>query len=161
MSEFIAINTQEEFNERIKDRLKREHETAIKEAKADYEAQLGELETLKKANADYEKAAKEKADNIASIQAQLDEANKKIKGFETENLRRKVASEAGLPDTLAGRLHGETEEEMKEDAKGLAEVFKQNNRQGLPMANLDEESAKGEQDKIAYENMLNNLTEGE
>jgi len=164
MAEFQAITTQEEFDSRIKDRLERERNTAAANAKKEFETKLAELESLKTEKetwttekAAFEASVKEKTDNIASLTAQLSAEQTKVKGFEKENLKRKVAQDAGLPDTLAGRIQGETEEEMKEDAKSLALVFKANNNKGIPMANLDDKSGNQDEKKAAYKKMLQEM----
>lgn len=159
MADFIAITTQEEFDERIKDRLERQKKTI----EADYAAQLTELETLRTSKkqwdaseADYKKKAEENAGSIASLNAQLEEEKKKVTGYQRNEMRQKIASENGLPVTLAGRIQGETEDEMKEDAKVLAAVFKDSNNQGLPMAHLDDKTGN-DAEKAAYREMLKSL----
>lgn len=168
MADFIEIKTQEEFDNRMKDRLERERKTTEEKVRQEFASQLSELETLKaektqwgQKEEEYKKTAKENADSIASMTSQLAAEQSKVKAFQKNELRQKIASEEGLPVTLAGRIQGETEDEMKEDAKALAEVFKANNNKGLPMANLDNGGGNGSQKDKAYKDMLKDLTEGE
>lgn len=118
MAEFKPIETQEEFDAAIKDRLHREGETIRKEY-ADYD-------DLKKAKATYEddKKALEKTigegkTRIKELEDQIKESNKKIHGYELDALKTKVATEAGLPFELRGRLNGDTEEELRKDAENF------------------------------------------
>lgn len=118
MAEFKPINTQEEFDTAIQERLDRERRKY-----ADYEdlkRKAGELETLK---------GKRYEDTIAGLQKQLEEANgklagldeltKRAEGAEIALLKHKIAHESKIPYELAGRLTGTSEEELREDAKTL------------------------------------------
>lgn len=130
MSDFTPINTQEEFDAAISSRLKRERESLTKsiaqkyaddgylspddaaKLKAGYDKQIGEL------NAAMEAATKKSADFERSI-AEKDAA---IKRYETASVKARVAHETGLPYELAGRLSGETEEEIRKDAEALVKL---------------------------------------
>ena len=77
-----------------------------------------------------------------------------IKSYETKSKRVEIALGAGLPYELAGKVSGETEEDMKKDAQTLAGFLKNNNP--YPSYNPDptgEESSKNE----AMKKMLSNL----
>ena len=58
-----------------------------------------------------------------SLRDQLTAANAKIKGYETDSAKTRIALEAGLPYGMASRLTGETEEEILADAKALAAML--------------------------------------
>ncbi len=168
MAEFIKIETQEEFDERIKERLERQKRTVEEKMKNDFAAQLSELETLRESKkqwetseAAYKKKAEENEGSIASLTSQLAEEQKKVKGYQRNEMRSKIASETGLPVTLAGRIQGETEDEMREDAKALAGVFKANNNKGLPMANLDDKGGSEEETKEELKSLLGQVRKGE
>lgn len=71
--------------------------------------------------AEYEKRIKTLTDKAAKLEktnAELDSANK---AHELNALKNKVARESGLRYELADRLSGTTEEELRADAKKLAE----------------------------------------
>ena len=92
MSEFKPINTQEEFDAAIKDRLERERGKY-----ADYEnlkTQVGTLTT----------------ERDTAVQ-QLGDANAKIKTYETNSVKMRIAQAKGIPAEMALRLTGETEED--------------------------------------------------
>lgn len=126
MAEFKAITTQEEFEAAIKDRLDR-----INAKYADYDdlkKKAGESDGLRKdlenANAEIKKL-KDAADAAAATLANHDQEVGSLKDraekAEKSLLQRTIAEEAGLPSSLASRLAGSTEAEMREDAKNLAQ----------------------------------------
>jgi septal ring factor EnvC (AmiA/AmiB activator) len=123
MSEFKPITTQEEFDKAIQERLNRQKET-IEKQYADYaeiKARNQELETevgtLKAALAESnEKAGKYDKD--------ISELNAKIAGYETANLKTKIALELGIPYNLAGRLVGDDEKAIRADAESLSKLIK-------------------------------------
>lgn len=106
MSEtFNPINTQEEFDAAIKDRLNRERQKY-----ADYDALKEQVGTLTTERDTYKQ--------------QLDERDAKIKKYETDSVKTRIAQEKGLPASMASRLAGETEEEIMQDADNLAQIFR-------------------------------------
>lgn len=119
MTEFKVIETQEELDKIIAERLKRERskvEDEYKEKINTYETQIQELKSENaEAKANLEKAS-EKDSEIEKLQG-------RIKGYEKSELQRKIALENKIPYNLAGRIQGETEEEMQEDAKSLSKYF--------------------------------------
>lgn len=104
MSEFKTINTQEEFDAAIKDRLERERNKY-----ADYESLKENVGTL---TAERDTARQQLAD-----------ANAKIKTYETNSVKMRIAQEKGLPASMASRLTGETEEDIMKDAESLVQIF--------------------------------------
>lgn len=157
MSEFKPITTQEEFDKAIQERLNRQKET-IEKQYADYaeiKARNQELETevgtlkaaLAKSN---EKAGKYDKD--------ISELNAKIAGYETANMRTKIALQYGIPYELASRLVGEDEESITADAKKLAELI----GKADPVPPLKDLEPKVDDKDSAYKSLLENLNlEGE
>lgn len=158
MADFKPITTQEEFDEAIKARLARERATLTKELEAKY-ADYGEL---KQKAADAEKAIEtqnaEHENQIARLTTEVAEANRKIKGFELDSLRRKIAAAEGVPLDFAGRLQGETEQEITEDARSLAGILEANNRKDLPgyTGNREPENSKD----AAFRKMAADIVKG-
>lgn len=128
--EFKAIETQEELEAVLKDRLERERNTVQKKY-ADYE-------TLKdKAKKYDELAAQDYPKQLEALNTQLKEAQGKAETHEkvvadltarattaeTALLRAKVANENKIPFELADRLTGTTEAEMKKDAEALSKFI--------------------------------------
>lgn len=119
MTEFKVIETQEQLDKIIAERLKRERskvEDEYKEKINNYETQIQELKSENaQAKANLEKAS-EKDSEIEKLEGQ-------IKGYEKSEMQRKIALENKIPYNLASRIQGETEEEMLEDAKSLSKYF--------------------------------------
>lgn len=128
---FKIIETQEELDNIIGERLKREREATEKkyagfeEAKEkagkydkllaqDFEGQIrklnDELKTEREKNAGHDQT-------VSEITARAEKAEKALLKVET-------AHKAGLPYELAARLNGETEEELLADAKSLGSYVK-------------------------------------
>lgn len=106
---FTPINTQEEFDNAIKDRIARE--------KKKYEGYMSpdEIEALK--------GQLSKTEELEKLKNRNTELEDKLKGFERNSLLSKVAEENGLPKNAAQFLKGDTEEELEESAKALADLF--------------------------------------
>ena len=135
MSEFKPINTQEEFDAAIKDRLERERGKY-----ADYEnlkTQVGTLTT----------------ERDTAVQ-QLGDANAKIKTYETNSVKMRIAQAKGIPAEMALRLTGETEEDIAKDADSLAQIFK-TTRGAAPL--FDNSTSVGADNDAALKQMLQNL----
>lgn len=119
MSEFKVIETQEELDNIIKERLRREREKF-----GDYDAlktRVSELEnengSLKSALETSQQGQSVDAEKIAALESQ-------VAGFETANLRNRIAVQYGLPFELAERLQGTDEESIKADAERFAGLMK-------------------------------------
>lgn len=121
--EFRAIQTQEEFDKAISARLKRERETAVKEVTEKY----ADYEDLKKAATEGAERMKKLEEDLeaakAAHQKDADELNAKIKGYETGSVKTRIALELGLPYSLAERLSGENEEDIRKDAEQMAKLL--------------------------------------
>lgn len=133
MGDFNPINSQEELDAIIKNRIERERKTTA-EKYADYE-------DLKNASANYEsklaemaKALEEANATIAGHSAVVEELNTKITGYETKATKIRIAKEAGLDIDFADRITGATDEEMKADAELLAKAFKTNHAPQLAIS---------------------------
>ena len=155
--EFKAIATQEEFDKAIQERLSRQKESIEKqyadyaEIKARNIALETEAGTLKKTLAESSKKTENYDKDIANL-------NAKIAGYETANIRTKIALQYGIPYDLAGRLVGEDEESITEDAKKLAELV--GNKE--PIAPLRDVEPIIDGKDGAYKSLLENLNlEGE
>lgn len=119
MDEFKIIETQEALDKIIAERLKRERskvEDEYKEKINTYETQIQEL---KSENADI----KSNLGKLTEKDTEIEKLQGRIKGYEKSDLQRKVAIENKIPYNLAGRIQGDTEEEMIEDAKSLSKYF--------------------------------------
>ena len=118
--EFTPIETQEQFDAMVKDRVERAKKSAAKE----FETQLKDLEQLKE-------SVTAKETEIGTLKAKITdlEAEKKTSGESYQSmqkelsavklsaLKQRIAIDAGIPLEMADRLNGEDEESIKEDAE--------------------------------------------
>lgn len=117
---FKPIETQEEFDAAIKDRLERERKK-VEGGYADYD-------DLKKRLAEYEakegdgRAALDKA--LEEVRGLKEEAAKRAKADELAKVRAKVAQETKVPESVVASLSGTDEESLTEQAKAVAEAYK-------------------------------------
>lgn len=102
---FNPINTQEEFDTAIRERLQREREKY-----ADYEELKGQVTSLQ--------------GQVTALTGERDALNQKVKGYETNSVKMRIAQELGIPSAMAERLTGETEEDIRKDAQSMANIFK-------------------------------------
>ncbi len=115
MSEFKAIETQEQFDAVIGERIKRERETVRKE----YAGYLSPEDAAKK-YAGYlspEDVEKKYKDHLSP--EKVAELNAKIKGYETDSVKTRIAHENGLSYEAIGFLRGEDEESIRKSAESL------------------------------------------
>lgn len=118
--EFTPIETQEQFDAMVKDRVERAKKSAAKE----FETQLKDLEQLKE-------SVTAKETEIGTLKAKITdlEAEKKTSGESYQSmqkelsavklsaLKQRIAIDAGIPLEMADRLNGEDEESIKKDAE--------------------------------------------
>lgn len=152
MAEFKPINTQEEFDAAIKDRIERA-ERSVEQKYADYgklKDQITKLEDEKKAlETRISGFDQEKAD----VQKKLDEALQKTKDLEKDALKTNAAIEAGLPLDLRNRLTGETAEAIKADAENLVKIVGGGNS-GMNLPGFKGTDPVGDDKDRAYRDML-------
>jgi hypothetical protein len=91
----------------------RQLEKQLKELRAENEAYKRRDEEARKAKLSEQQQI---AEELAQLKAERDQIHQ-------ENLRRKVASEYGLPESLIGRLIGSDENALRADAEELAALL--------------------------------------
>lgn len=155
MSDFKVIESQEELDRILKDRLERAEKKAREELQGQIDSLKSENAGLKEENTNYQKqleGVKEKDVAISTLKGE-------IESYKMAELRRKVAIENNIPYTLADRIIGDDEESMAEDAKRLAE-FVGKKDYVPPLRSY--ESKEADSVDGAFKNLLSNLnTEGE
>lgn len=119
MSEFKVIETQEELDAIIKNRLER-----LKEKYSDYDEIKALAVQVQDENSSLKSALETSKQETESSNKQIADLETKISGYETENLRTRIALQNGLPFDLADRLQGTDEESLKADAERLASFIK-------------------------------------
>lgn len=136
MSEFKAINTQEEFDAAIKERIKRAEEKFSKKYEG-YKSE-DELEKLKedydKQISDLTKAIKDAKEKASKYDSDIAERDAKIKGYETSAMKSRIAHEAGLSYESIDFLRGEDEESIKKSAEALKSLI---GNKTAPLASAD------------------------
>lgn len=150
MSEFKPITTKEEFDKAIGEQLEKERESVKKE----YAGYLSPEDVQKK----YEgylspDDVKKKYEGYLSPEESA-EKDKKIEKYKINSSKMRIAHENNIPYELAGRITGETEEDMKKDAQTLAGFLK--NSKEYPSYNPDpvgEDNSKN----AAMKKMLSDL----
>lgn len=157
MSEFTPITTQEAFDAAISDRIKRERETMarkygdyddLKSRAAEYEKQIGDLT----------KAAEDNAKKYAGFDKTLAELNAKVKSYESGSVKTRIAHELGLPYELAGRLSGETEDDIRKDAAALSKALAATKPGPTVPPLRSTEPAGGDSKRAALRTLTNQLT---
>lgn len=151
--EFTPITTQEELDARIGDRLQRERRKY-----SDYESlkekvsQMSDYDDLKT------KVTKYDAD-ISSLKTQLEEANTKIKGYESRSVKQRIAREEGIPLEMADRLTGEDEAAIRKDAQSLKPFIGTGSIRTLPLHNTESHTDKDDT-KAAFRELSQKLKRG-
>lgn len=118
MSEFTAITTQEEFDARIGDRLKRSEEKWQKK----YEGYLSPEEVaaktseLEKQLTDANNALDGVSKKVASHEKEIADRDSKIKGYEVSAMKYRIAHESGLSFDAVDFIQGEDEETIRASA---------------------------------------------
>lgn len=148
MGEFKPIETQEELDRIIKDRLDRQKEVILKnyENYDSLKAQVGELtKSLNDANATIE--------SKKDLEKTIEELTGKVKTHELNSLKMKYALENGIPYNLASRISGDSEETIKADAENLSNFFKLQ----TPPPPLKTTEKTVDSKVEAYKNLLNGI----
>ena len=124
MAEFKSINTQEEFDNAIKDRLNRAENkirdeykgwlSPEEQAKAK-EQHTADIENLKQAHS-------KELEKYAGYDAKFAEMENTIHGYEVSNLKLKIAQEKKLPYDAVEFLQGDDEKTISESADRLASL---------------------------------------
>lgn len=133
MADFKPIETQEAFD------------AAVADVKKQYEGWLSPE--------DYNVKTSDLANQLEANKTTIADLTAKAKAYESGALKMRIAHENGIPYELAGKLSGETEEEIKKDAETLAKFVK--NQQPQPLANTEHGHTNGKD--AAYKSLLADL----
>lgn len=126
MADFKPIETQEQFDAAIGERLKRERDS-IEVKYSDYDTLKNQLEGLEVEKQSLSEQLSQANTKISENESLMEGLNLKIKGYETDSAKTRIALEAGLPYSMAGRIQGDDEDSMKADAAILANMLKPQN----------------------------------
>lgn len=106
----------EAFDETRAMELIRKQREELKQAKK----AAAELERYKKLEDERKQAEMSETDRL---KAELDRAHSELKAKTVRTMQIEVAAKLGIPAALSDRLHGETLEEMEEDAQAILAVL--------------------------------------
>ena len=154
---FKTIETQEELDRIIGERIKRVHEKY-----ADYESLSERVKELEKVKADLLTAIdgnsqllQEKDGVISAKYSELAELQKINDSFKKTQLRTQVAVRNGIPYDLAERLQGDDEESLQADAERLSALIKP---QTIVAPMKDTEPVIGDERTASMKQMLKDLS---
>lgn len=126
----ITLNSQEDVDHFMADRLARARRAGAEEEAKKYTEFAGYKAKAEKYDADI--SAKDQ--RITELEgekntsaAKITELEGKIREYETNSVKMRIARETGLPAELAERLSGTDEAAMRADAEALAKLIKGQN----------------------------------
>lgn len=162
MEEFKEIKTQEELNAIIGERVAKARASERRAVEEEFGAKYADYDSIKNQLA-------EKESKIAELGNQLNQAKDagstndetikelqaKVQRYESDSVKTRIAQEFGLDSSLANRLTGDTEEEIREDAQNLKNIV------GTRMRRVEFHSEDSAEDntRAALKSMLQNMKE--
>lgn len=149
---FEPIETQEALDAIIADRLKRERDAVTKTfegwmSPADHEKAVEQMK----------KELDEATDKLAASQEAAKELTAKVRKYESDSVKTRVAHELGLPFEMADRLRGDDEAAMRKDGEALAAVLRSSQAKA-PAATPEPVQAKDSR-AAAYHTLLQSLNQ--
>lgn len=160
MSEFKVIESQEEFDARIKDRIERAKEKAIEDYKTEIKKTIDDLKSENSSLKNEVAGYKESLEEVKGKDETIKGLNEKISAFERAEVKRNIALEYGLPFKLADKISGDDEDSMKKDAEVMAKYFSESKKSYEPPLKSYEDKADDKDQ--ALKNLLDGLNmEGE
>lgn len=153
-NEFKVIETQEQLNSIIEQRLERERKK--------YTDTINGLENEKKELKDQlakvTDASNQKEAKIEDLNSQISDKDNELEDFRVNQMRNDLAYEYGLPRDFSKRLQGSTYEDIEADAKEMAKAF-DNLRPDPPIKNNEPDVYKGLD--ASYASMADKLSKGD
>lgn len=125
MSEFNVIETQEQLDAIIGERVARAEkkgEEKAAEKYADYDEIKKRLDDQVKEIENLNAQLTAQTESAATSGKELEDLKAKVQRYETDSVKTRIAHEEGLPFEMASRLTGDDEETIREDAKKLVEL---------------------------------------
>ena len=158
MSEFKVIETQEQFDAMIKDR--------IEQAKRVTAEQFSDYEQIKEAKEKADQTIQELNDKLAKQKELIDgndavvsDLKAKVQKYELDSVKTSIALEKGLPYQMASRLSGTTKDEITADADAMVQLIGSATKQTVP---LKTNEPSGDQSKTsAWSQLANSINQGD
>ena len=151
--EFQAITSQEQLDNVIGERLRRQKEQ--------FEEKLKEYESLKEEHSKLQTELEQKNQFIEENKKETsmktedyENLEKELSSLKLQQLKQKIAINNGIPLDLANRLSGEDEETLLEDAKTLSQ-FINSNPTPQPLKSVENTNVNDED--MAYRQLLNQI----
>lgn len=151
--EFQAITSQEQLDNVIGERLRRQKEQ--------FEEKIKEYEALKEENSKLQTELEQKNQFIEENKKETsmrtedyENLEKELSSLKLQQLKQKIAINNGIPLDLANRLSGEDEETLLEDAKTLSQ-FINSNPTPQPLKSVEDTNVNDED--MAYRQLLNQI----
>lgn len=150
---FKPIETQEDLDRIIKDRLGRERETTQKryENWVSPEDHAKAIAEANKSFDDYKKAHE-------GDEALIKDLTAKNKAYETASLKSRIAHEVGLSYEWVSRISGDDEKSIRADAESLKKLVGDGSTVVLPTKNTEANENKAD---MPYKAVLNGLKKNE
>lgn len=140
MSEFKIIETQEELDNIVKERIRREREKY-----SDYEELKKRVSELETENSALKSTVEDDKQTRAGLDAQITDLQGKVSNYETASLRTRIALQNGLPYDLADRLQGTDEASLTADAERLAGFMRPAPVPQAPFKDVEPEVSSGKE----------------
>lgn len=140
MSEFKIIETQEELDNIVKERIRREREKY-----SDYDELKKRVSELETENGTLKTSIEETKKTITESEAQITDLQGKVSNYETASLRTRIALQNGLPYDLADRLQGTDEATLTADAERLAGFMRPAPVPQAPLKDVEPEVGSGKE----------------
>ena len=153
MADFTVIETQEQFDAAIKDRLGRE-KAKFAEQLAGYDETKAKLSDAEKQIADLTEALTAANEKASGFNEQIAERDKKIADYATRAAKTQIAHEMGLSFDAIDFLKGETEDDIRKSAESLKNLV--GVQKVAPLASND--GANLDPKEAALRGMLQDLT---
>lgn len=151
---FTPIETQEQFDEAIKERVARAKDSVRKEfdgfiSPTELDAKTNELQKQLSGTTE---TVKTLTDEKTALEKQIEEATAKIAKYENDSVKTKIATEMGLSIKAIPFLQGNNEEEIRESAQSFKDLV------GKPTPPMPTpEPPAGDSDEEAMKQMLRDM----
>lgn len=140
MAEFTPIQTQEELDRIIKDRLTRNTQAVTEQVTEQFEGYISP------------EKYRELQDSVSEKDSEIEKLKAENSKYVTSTVKMRIAKEVGLPLELASRITGDDEKAMKADAQSLIKLF----TPAAPMASTENKDVGK---NTAYQRLLDSLKE--
>lgn len=143
------------LEQEVIDGIMAEHGKTVQAIKPteDFEALKSEKESLAQQLAELNSSMTSLTDAKSLIEQEKETLAKEVNSFKQKDLKSRIAHEYKIPFELAGRLSGETEEDLKVDAQSLSKLIVQ--KPIMPLASTEPPAVDAKEQ--AYTNIIQKL----